>query len=94
MCDNPNCGEIFSEAETGWSTAQQVQVLENEDGQRRTVSVAIDLCPDCAGNTKEVSRKLAEGRRKRRIERLELEAGVSGDAIEDALREAEKRSRD
>lgn len=85
MCDNPNCGEIFSEAEEGWSTAVQAQVKRDDKGNLRSVQVNIDLCPDCAGDTEEVGKKLAAARRQRRIQRLELEAGISGDPIEREL---------
>ena len=92
MCDNPNCGEIFSEAEAGWSTAVQQQMREDSNGNRRTVQVAVDLCPDCAGDTQEVARKLSEQRRNRRIARLELTAGVGNeDPIETELRRAERQ---
>lgn len=94
MCDNPQCGEIFSEAETGWSTATQIQMRENEQGQRQAVQVNIDLCPDCAGDTKAVAQRLSEARRQRRIERLELEAGVRSDPIERELRREETRLSD
>lgn len=74
MCDNPNHAEIFSELEEGWSTSQQVQMVE-VDGQRKTISVTIDLCPDCAGNTTKLAAKLSEARKARRMEKLALESG-------------------
>lgn len=88
MCDNPECGDIFSEMEEGWSTAQQAQVIMDENGQRKTVVVNIDLCPEHSGNTKEVARRMAAQRKQRRVERLELEAGVRDD-LETRLRAAE-----
>lgn len=75
MCDNPNCGEVFSEMEVGWSTSQQVQMVEDSNGRRTSISVNVDMCPDCSGNTAAVASKLAAGRRKRRAERLALESG-------------------
>jgi hypothetical protein len=74
MCDNPKCADLFSELEEGWSTSQQVQVIEDQ-GQRKTVSITIDLCPDCSGDTKKVAARLSEARRTRRSERLALEDG-------------------
>jgi hypothetical protein len=75
MCDNPKCLEIFSESEKGWSTSQQVQMVEDERGQRRTVSVTMDLCPECSGDTTKTAQKLSEAREERRHQRLALTSG-------------------
>jgi hypothetical protein len=75
MCDNPNCGEVFSEMELGWSTSQQVQMGEDSNGRRTSISVNVDMCPDCSGNTQAVANKLAAARRERRAKRLALESG-------------------
>lgn len=88
MCDVPGCGEIFSELEDGWGTSQTTKVIETGDGNRKTITVMVDTCPEHTGDTKEVARKLREARKARRIERLELE---TGDSIERELELEERR---
>jgi hypothetical protein len=91
MCDNPNCAEIFSEMEEGWTTSQQIQRVSDKYGNPTTAHVTVDLCPDCSGNTKELARKLSEGRKARRLQRLELETRTGSNSdIDRALMEAEK----
>jgi len=87
MCDN--CGEIFSEAEERWSTAQQVQIKVDESGQRRHVSLSVDFCPDCSGDTSAVANRLAIQRRERRAQKLELE---SANVMDEAERTGSKAS--
>lgn len=88
MCDNPNCGEIFSEAEEGWSVSQQAKIIEDEDGRRSTINFSVDLCPDCSPDTKAVAKQLRDRRRQNRISRLELE---TGDPIERELQAEEDK---
>lgn len=88
MCDNPDCGEIFSEAEQGWSVSQQTKVIEDEDGRRNTINMTVDLCPDCSPDTRAVARQLSARRRQNRIARLELE---TGDPIQAQLDAEEKK---
>lgn len=90
MCDNPNCGEIFSEAETGWTVSTQAKIVEDDDGRRTTVQMNVDLCPDCSPDTKAVARELGKRRRENRVHRLELETGVAGSADIDGELAAEE----
>ena len=73
MCDNPNCGELFSEMEEGWTTASQSKVKTNSQGMRNTVTVVLDFCPECSGDPEETGSRLREARMKKRAA-LVLEA--------------------
>lgn len=70
MCDR--CGTIFSELDSGWQTFSATTVSEDDDGNRKTVSVLMDACPACALETPKT-------RRQRRTAELERDAGVAVD---------------
>ena len=94
MCDNPNCGEIFSEAEVGWTVSTQAKIVEDDNGQRRTVNMNVDLCPDCSPDTRTTAKELGRRRRENRVHRLELETGVGGSADIERELKAEEAKRD
>lgn len=89
MCDNPECGEIFSEAEEGWSVSQQTKIIEDGDGRRSTINMSVDLCPECSPDTKANAARLRERRKQNRINRLEL---TVGNALDDELAKAEREA--
>jgi hypothetical protein len=74
MCDNPSCGETFSEAEEGWTTTTQSKPKRSADGIQRTVTVTLDFCPECSGDPEETGRRLREARLTRREARKAIEA--------------------
>lgn len=70
MCDR--CGTIFSELDSGWQTFSASTFTEDDDGNRKAVSVLMDACPSCALET-------PKNRRERRTAELERNAGVAPD---------------
>jgi hypothetical protein len=87
MCDNPGCGEIFSEAEEGWSVSQQTKIIEDDSGRRSSINMTLDLCPECSPDTKANAARLREIRKRNRIARLEL---TIGNSLDDELAAAER----
>jgi len=74
MCDNPPCGEIFSESEEGWTTTSQSKPKIDSQGNRRVINVTLDFCPECSGDPEETGRRLREARLARREARKAIEA--------------------
>lgn len=88
------CGDIFSEAEEGWTTSSQSVIRRRDDGTPRNVQVVVDACPDCSGNPEDTAKKLAQLRRDRRATRLALETGrIVDESVQDADEIQARRAR-